>query len=248
MGQYRRCEGEVVQTLRDLLAQRLEYAAAGGTEFLDAVQNARLVANAERYYRVMYFGSVESWNLRDQHMFETLESLRAFRGPDSKIVVWAHNSHIGDAKATEMGARGEHNVGSLCREKLGEDVWSVGFGTNSGTVAAAPAWDEPMQVMSVQSASRESYESLFHLSAVPACLMSLRHPKRDIIRQELSRPRLERAIGVVYRPDTELESHYFQATLPSQFDEYIWFDHSSAITALTHEVPAGIPDTYPFGV
>jgi erythromycin esterase-like protein len=115
MGHYRRCEREVVQTLRDLLAQRLDYAAADGDEFLDAFQNARLVANAERYYRVMYYGSVDSWNLRDQHMFETLASLRAFRGADSKVVVWAHNSHVGDARATEMGARGEHNVGSLCR-------------------------------------------------------------------------------------------------------------------------------------
>jgi protein-L-isoaspartate(D-aspartate) O-methyltransferase len=248
MGQYRRCEREVVQTLRDLLAQRLDYAAAGGDEFLDAFQNARLVANAERYYRVMYYGSVDSWNLRDQHMFETLDSLRAFRGPDSKIVVWAHNSHVGDARATEMGARGEHNVGSLCRSRFGEDLFVVGFGTNSGTVAAAPGWDEPMQVMTVQPALPESYESLFHLSEVPACLMQLRHPRRDAIREELSWPRLERAIGVVYRADTELESHYFQAILPSQFDEYIWFDRSSAVTALSNEVPAGIPDTYPFGL
>jgi erythromycin esterase-like protein len=248
MGQYRRCEPEVVQTLRDLLAQRLEYAAADGDEFLDAVQNARLVASAERYYRLMYYGSVESWNLRDQHMFETLDSLRAFRGPESKIVVWAHNSHVGDARATEMGVRGEHNVGSLCRAKLGDDLFVVGFGTNSGTVAAAPAWDEPMQVMSVQPALPESYESLFHRSEVTACLMPLRQPRRDVVRQELSWPRLERAIGVVYRPDTELESHYFQAILPRQFDEYIWFDQSTAVTALSHEAPAGIPDTYPFGL
>jgi protein-L-isoaspartate(D-aspartate) O-methyltransferase len=248
MGQYRRCEREVVQALRDLLAQRLEYAAADGDDFIDAVQNARLVANAERYYRAMYYGSVDSWNLRDQHMFETLEYLRAFRGPDSKIVVWAHNSHVGDARATEMAVRGEHNVGSLCRAKLGEASFIVGFGTNSGTVAAAHGWDEPMQVMSVQPALPESYESLCHLSAVPACLMHLRHPRREAIREELSWPRLERAIGVVYRPDTELESHYFQAVLPTQFDEYIWFDHSSAVTALAREVPAGSPDTYPFGL
>jgi protein-L-isoaspartate(D-aspartate) O-methyltransferase len=248
MGQYRRCEREVVQTLRDLMAQRLEYAAADGEEFLDAVQNARLVANAERYYRAMYYGSVDSWNLRDQHMFETLEALRAFRGPDSKIVVWAHNSHVGDARATEMATRGEHNVGSLSRSKLDEDAFIVGFGTNGGTVAAAPGWDQPMQVMSVQPALPGSYESLFHLSEVPACLMHLRHPRRDLVREELQLPRLERAIGVVYRPDTELESHYFQAVLPYQFDEYIWFDHSSAVTALAGEAPAGIPDTYPFGL
>jgi protein-L-isoaspartate(D-aspartate) O-methyltransferase len=248
MGQYRLCEREVVQALRDLLALRLDYAAADGDDFIDAVQNARLVADAERYYRVMYYGSVASWNLRDRHMFETLESLRAFRGADSKVVVWAHNSHLGDARATEMGVRGEHNVGSLCRAKLGEDVFVVGFGTNSGTVAAAPGWDEPMQVMSVQPALPESYESLLHLSEVPACLLQLRHPRREPIREELSWPRIERAIGVVYRPDTELQSHYFQAVLPNQFDEYIWFDHSSAVTALAPEVPAGMPDTYPFGL
>jgi len=248
MGQYRRCESEVVQTLRDLLTQRLEYAAADGDEFLDAVQNARLVANAERYYRVMYYGAVDSWNLRDQHMFETLESSRAARGPDSKIVVWAHNSHVGDASATEMAVRGEHNLGSLCRSKLGEDVFVVGFGTNSGTVAAAHGWGEPMQVMRVQPALGGSYEGLFHASEIPACLMHLRHPRRDAIRAELSRPQLERAIGVVYRPDTELESHYFQASLARQFDEYIWFDQSSAVAALGQEVAAGTPDTYPFGL
>jgi protein-L-isoaspartate(D-aspartate) O-methyltransferase len=147
-----------------------------------------------------------------------------------------------------MGARGEHNVGSLCRAELGDDLFVVGFGTNRGTVAAAPGWDEAMQAMSVQPAVPESYESLFHRSEVAACLLPLRHPRRDIVRQALSWPRLERAIGVVYRPDTELESHYFQAILPSQFDEYIWFDQSTAVTALAHEVPAGLPDTYPFGL
>ncbi len=247
-GQYRRCEREVVQTLRDLLARRLEYAAQDGDEFLDAVQNARLVADAERYYRIMYYGSVASWNLRDEHMFETLESLRTFRGGNSKIVVWEHNSHIGDARATEMGARGEHNVGSLCREQFGESLYAVGFGTDNGSVAAASGWDEPMQVMKVRPARADSYEGLFHAARLPAGLVHLRHPRRDAIREELSAARLERAIGVVYRPETELQSHYFQASLPHQFDEYIWFDRSSAVTPLPSELPVGVPDTYPFGL
>jgi len=247
-GQYRRCEREVVQTLRDLLARRLDYAAQDGDEFLDAVQNARLVADAERYYRIMYYGSVASWNLRDQHMFDTLSSLRAFRGGASKIVVWEHNSHIGDARATEMGARGEHNVGSLARQKFGESVYAIGFGTDSGTVAAASGWDEPMEVMQVRPALADSYEGLFHVAGIPAGLLHLRHPRRDAIREELSAPRLERAIGVVYRPDTELQSHYFQASLPRQFDEYVWFDRSSAVTPLASELPVGVPDTYPFGL
>jgi protein-L-isoaspartate(D-aspartate) O-methyltransferase len=248
MGQFRRCEDHVVAMLGELLARRLEYAAADGDEFIDAVQNARLVADAERYYRVMYYGSVAAWNLRDQHMFDTLESLLDLRGAGSKIVVWAHNSHLGDARATEMGSRGEHNVGSLCRNKFEDTVFAVGFGTNAGTVAAASGWDGPMQVMSVTPALADSYEGHFHRAQIRAGLVHLRHPRREALRDVLSAPRLERAIGVVYRPDSELESHYFQAVLPRQFDEYIWFDRSSAVTALPAAVPIGVPDTYPFGL
>jgi protein-L-isoaspartate(D-aspartate) O-methyltransferase len=247
-GEYRRCEREVVQTLRDLFARRLDYAAQDGDDFLDAVQNARLVADAERYYRIMYYGSVASWNLRDEHMFDTLELLRTFHGDSSKIVVWEHNSHIGDARATEMGARGEHNVGSLCREKLADRLYSVGFGTDNGSVAAASGWDEPMQVMKVRPARADSYEGLFHAARIPAGLVHLRHPRREAIREELAPARLERAIGVVYRPETELQSHYFHASLPHQFDEYVWFDRSSAVTPLPSELPVGVPDTYPFGL
>jgi protein-L-isoaspartate(D-aspartate) O-methyltransferase len=247
-GRYRLCEREVVRMLRDLLSRRIEYSLADGDDFVDALQNARVVASAERYYRVMYYGSVESWNLRDQHMFDTLETLLAFRGPESKIVVWAHNSHLGDARATEMGARGEHNVGSLGRARYGDDLFSIGFGTDSGTVAAASEWDAKMEVMRVRPARSDSYEGLFHQSDLTAGLVHLRHPKRDALHDELSIPRLERAIGVVYRPETELESHYFHAALPRQFDEYVWFDRTTAVTPLTMEHPAGVPDTYPFGL
>jgi protein-L-isoaspartate(D-aspartate) O-methyltransferase len=231
-GRMRSCEQDVVAMLRDLLARRLDYATKDGDEFFDAAQNARVVAGAERYYRVMYYGSVESWNLRDQHMFDTLGSILAHRGDDAKLVVWEHNSHVGDAAATEMAARGEHNVGHLCRTAFGDGVFNVGFGTDHGTVAAAHAWDEPMERMEVRPARADSYERLFHGAGVPAFLLHLREPARDALRDELADARLERAIGVVYRPDTELQSHYFQAVLPAQFDEYVWFDETEAVDAL----------------
>jgi protein-L-isoaspartate(D-aspartate) O-methyltransferase len=234
--------------LKDLLRQRLDYAAHDGRRFFDAVQNARLVANAERYYRVMYYGSVESWNLRDQHMFDTLASLLAFRGPNAKAVVWEHNSHIGDAAATEMGARGEHNVGRLCRRAFGDQAYLIGFGTDNGTVAAASNWDEPMEVMTVRPSHPQSYERICHEARIPAFLLALREPARLEVREELIPPRLERAIGVVYRPATEMASHYFQASLPYQFDEYVWFDRTVAVSPLGARPEAGIPDTYPFGL
>ena len=247
-GRFRGCEDAVVATLTDLLRRRLEYATEDGDDFLEAAQNALVVADAEKYYRVMYYGSVESWNLRDQHMFETLRTVRAHRGPDAKVVVWEHNSHIGDASATEMGARGEHNVGMLARREYGDDAFLVGFGTDHGTVAAASDWGGPMERKSVRPAHARSYERVFHDVGIDAFMLHLRDPTRDEIREELSSPRLERAIGVIYRPETELQSHYFQATLPDQFDEYIWFDGTTAVTPIaTHEVD-DVPDTYPFGL
>jgi protein-L-isoaspartate(D-aspartate) O-methyltransferase len=219
-----------------------------GTRFLDAAQNARLIANAERYYRIMYQGSVASWNLRDQHMFDTLATLLAFHGPECKAVVWEHNSHVGDAAATEMGRRGEHNVGHLCRRAFGAGAYLVGFGTDHGTVAAAQDWDEPMEVMAVRPAHPESYERLCHDTEIPAFFLALREPARPEVRGELEEPRLERAIGVIYRPDTELASHYFPASLPRQFDEYVWFDRTEAVTPLEGPTVPGLPETYPFGL
>jgi protein-L-isoaspartate(D-aspartate) O-methyltransferase len=224
-------ENDVIAMLRDLLAKRLEYAAHDGDDFFDASQNARVVAGAERYYRAMYYGAAESWNLRDQHMFDTLRALREHRG-GAKLVVWEHNSHVGDAGATEMAVRGEHNVGQLCRGEYGDDVFIVGFGTHDGFVGAAHAWDQPMQRMRVLPSRHDSYERLCHDSGVPAFLLPLREPPRASLRDELADPRLERAIGVVYRPETELQSHYFQAILPAQFDEYIWFDNTDAVHPL----------------
>ncbi len=247
-GNYRLCEGDVVHMLQDLLERRLEYSERDGDQFFNALQNARLVRSAESYYRIMYYGSRESWNLRDGHMFETLEALLKHRGAKAKAIVWEHNSHVGDATATEMGARGEHNIGSLSRRAFGSKVYSIGFGTDHGTVAAATEWGGPMEIKDVRPSHRESYEYLCHQSQVPAFLLPLRIPKRREICEELTPPRLERAIGVIYRPDTEMASHYFQASLPRQFDEYIWFDRSQAVHPLGAERPHGVPDTWPFGL
>ncbi len=251
VGRYQSSEPAVVAMLRDMLARRVDYARKDGDRFFDAAQNARLVADAERYYRAMYYGAAASWNLRDTHMFETLRSLLAFYGPDAKGIVWAHNSHLGDAAATEMSVRGEHNIGQLCRETYGREVYSVGFGTDRGTVAAASTWDGPMQRMRVVPAREGSYERVCHEAGLPAFALHLREPRRAAVREELSSPLLERAIGVIYRPDTELESHYFYATLARQFDEYVWFDETHAVESLEGRptTPKGeVPDTYPFGL
>ena len=237
-------ENDVVAMLRELLAKRMEYSKNDGERFFDATQNARVVADAEHYYRAMYYGRAASWNLRDQHMFDTLRCVLDHRGPGTKLIVWEHNSHIGDAGATEMSARGEHNVGQLCRAEFGDDMFSIGFGTDHGYVAAANNWDEPMERMRVRTARGDSYERLCHDAKVPAFMLSLRHPVRIALSDELMEPRLERAIGVVYRPATELQSHYFQAVLPVQFDEYVWFDETDAVTPLPMsrtELPASHP-------
>jgi protein-L-isoaspartate(D-aspartate) O-methyltransferase len=247
-GNYRNCETDVVRMLEDLLRKRSAYMVHDGERFLDAVQNARLVADAEHYYRIMYYGSRASWNLRDSHMHETLKALLAFHGPKAKAIVWAHNSHIGDAAATEMSARGEHNIGQLCREEFGTAVYSIGFGTNTGTVAAASDWDGPLQIKAVQPALERSYEWLCHATGHPRFMLPLRNLAPDALRRRLEEPRLERAIGVIYRPETERASHYFQANLPAQFDEYIWFDKSTAVTPFGTKELEGLPDTYPFGL
>lgn len=245
---YLSCEPEVVAMLGDLLIREQRYASQDGERFLDAVQNARLVANAERYYRSMYYGSRASWNLRDSHMFETLQRLLDYHGPQSKAIVWAHNSHVGDARATEMSRRGEHNIGQLCRVEFGAGACLIGFGTHTGTVAAASDWDGPMEVKPVRASMAGSYERLCHESKVANFILPLRGPASGEVVAGLSQPRLERAIGVLYRPETELQSHYFQAVLTRQFDEYIWLDQTRAVTPLGTETIEGLPDTYPFGL
>ena len=247
---YRRCEKDVVQQWRDLLKNRLDYEAEGGEGFLDAERNARLVAAAERYYRIMYYGDAESWNLRDSHMFETLQSLLEARGPDAKAVVWAHNSHIGDARHTDMGRRGEHNIGQLCRQWFGEEAALIGFGTHTGTVAAATDWDGDMEIKRVRPSRPDSYEGVSHEADVPRFLLDLH--RDGGLRAARERPRLERCIGVIYRPETEMVSHYAQAVLPRQFDAWVWFDETRAVTPLGREShaerPGEAPETFPFGL
>lgn len=244
---HRSCEQDAVAILNTLMDKRLEYAQSDGRRFLDAVSNAALVKNAETYYRTLYAGSVSSWNMRDQHMFDTLQRLLDFHGDRARAVVWAHNSHLGNAAATEMGARGEINVGSLTRSCFGNSAYLVGFGTHTGTVAAASDWGAPMEIKVVRPSHPDSYERICHDSGLNAFLLPLRRPRAGYVKA-LRTPRLERAIGVIYRPETELASHYFSAILPHQFDEYIWFDKTRAVDALGPETGVGIPETFPFGL
>jgi len=196
----------------------------------------------------MYYGSRASWNLRDGHMFATLASLLDYHGNHSKAIVWAHNSHVGDASATEMSYRKEINIGQLCRNQYGSKCYSIGFGTNAGTVAAASEWGGPMETKTIVPSLPRSYERLFHESECPNFMLPLRQPHSTELRDKLLVPRLQRAIGVIYRPETERESHYFECCLPRQFDEMIWFDESSAVTPFDTSEVKGMPETYPFGL
>jgi putative phosphoribosyl transferase len=243
---HRDCEDEAAAMLHQLLRKRMRLHGGSGERLFDATQNARVVQGAEQYYRVMYYGSPESWNLRDTHMFETLQAVRAFRD-GGKAVVWAHNSHLGDAQATQMGQRGEINLGHLCREEYGDRAYLIGFGTHTGTVCAASNWGEPVEEMKVRPSHAESYEWLCHTSGVPRFFLPLRYASREL-RYELGHPRLERAIGVIYRPATELQSHYFHAILPRQFDEFVWFDESRAVRPLDRSRAPELPNRHPFGL
>jgi len=243
--------------LKDLLQKQVDCFGEECDEWLDAEANARLVKNAEAYYRVMYYGSAESWNLRDTHMFETLNMILDAKGRDAKAIVWAHNSHIGNAAFTDMGRnRDEINIGQLTKEKFGKDARLIGFGTHSGTVAAADDWDEPMQIKRVRPSLPDSYERMAHDSGVERFLLDLREGEVDgRLSRELMEPRLERFIGVIYRPETERWSHYSQAILPKQLDAYVWFDETEAVTPLPGEARPGEPhvltgeeETYPFGL
>ena len=246
---YAICEAPVVSVLVDLMRRAAEYAQHDGETFFDATQNARLVTDAERYYRIMYYGAHESWNLRDRHMFDTLERILAARGPNSKIVVWAHNSHIGDARYTEMGAaRGELNIGQLCRERFGQSAALIGFGTHSGTVLAASDWDGPAEIKAVRPSRPDSYEALFHGAGIDRYLVDLRPGHNEALRDDLRTARLERYIGVIYRPESERLSHYARASLSDQYDGFVWFDDTTAVTALPAQVAGGEEDTYPFGL
>ncbi|WP_127752157.1 erythromycin esterase family protein [Devosia sp. 1566] len=246
IGEIDPCEEKVVQQLTELMGHQFSYAGEDSADFFDATQNARVVLAAEQYYRVMYQGSNESWNLRDRHMFETLEAVLEHRGPDAKAIVWAHNSHVGRAAATEMGWQGQLNIGDHAKSAWGERAVAIGFGTDRGTVAAADDWDEPMRIKTVRPARPDSHERIFRDAGVERGLVDWRSDAQ--LRSALAEPRLERAIGVIYRPETERQSHYFNAVLPEQFDAFVWFNETKAVTPLPTVRPRGVPETYPFGV
>ena len=242
-----RCEAGVLQLLRDLFAKEETYASRDLDSFLDAAQNARLVANAEAYYRAMYYGSAASWNLRDEHMADTLEVLLQRKGPGAKVVVWAHNSHIGDARHTDMGqTRDELNLGQLVRERYHGAARLIGFGTHTGTVAAADDWDEPMKIKPVNPSRPDSYERIMHESGVERFLLDLREGAGPPdLREALKAERLERYIGVIYRPETERWSHYSEASLAQQYDALVWFDTTSAVAATSDVAQSGRDELWP---
>src|SRR3984957_7570870 len=250
------CEEEVVNQLIELQRRAGQFARSGGQladdELFYAEQNARLVKNAEAYYRSVFLEEVSSWNLRDRHMAETLDALVTHlgrKGRRAKLAVWEHNSHLGDARATEMGQRGELNVGQLTREKYGGEAVLIGFTTHHGTVTAASDWGKSAERKRVRPALAGSYEALFHTTGRDRFLLIPNDS--DAMAQQLSAPRLRRAIGVIYRPETERQSHYFRARLTDQFDAVLHFDETRAVKPLetTAEWEAGeLPETFPFAV
>jgi erythromycin esterase-like protein len=256
LGLTESCEREVISQLIDLRQQRDELLRHDGLvaedELFHAEQNARVVKNAEEYYRVMFRGRVSSWNLRDAHMADTLDQLAAHLGARegrAKVVVWAHNSHVGDARATEMGRAGELNIGQLARERHPDKTCLIGFSTHRGTVTAASDWGGAAERKRVRPGLPGSYEALFHQIGRPSFSIIL----GDLgeVASGLRVPRLQRAIGVIYRPETERASHYFHARLPDQFDALIHLDETRAVEPLEVDSrwEAGeLPETYPSGM
>jgi erythromycin esterase-like protein len=250
----RSCEDEVIEQLVALRRRAAEYASRDGRiaadEYFVAEQNARVVRNAETYYRAMLRGGAESWNVRDRHMMTTLEALLAHAGRSgqpARAVVWAHNSHLGDARATSMADIGELNLGELARQHFGTSCVAIGMTTHDGEVTAAHEWDEPAALRSVRPSLAGSYERLFHDTGLPSFLLRVSTPE---LASALAGPRPERAIGVLYRPETERASHYFSARLPKQFDLVVHVDRTRALEPLEkwsrHEMD--LPETYPTGV
>jgi erythromycin esterase-like protein len=248
------CEDAVVQQLSDLRRAAADYASRDGQlasdEYFFVEQNARLAQNAEQYYRAMFRGRHSSWNIRDTHMADTFDALMAHLGRDGaapKIAVWAHNSHLGDARATEMGDRGELNLGQLLRERYGDRAKSIGFTTYDGSVTAASDWDAHAERKLVRPALDGSVEAVLHAVGLPQFTLDLRDEQLG----GFNSPLLERAIGVIYRPQTERQSHYFQARIADQFDALIHVDHTVALVPLEpspHWYHEEVPETYPSGL
>jgi protein-L-isoaspartate(D-aspartate) O-methyltransferase len=223
LGQAKECEDEVVSVLVKLLESYASEKISNEENFYSLYQNAVSVVDAETYYRSLYQSDAISWNIRDQHMFDTLESILELLGDGSKIIVWAHNSHIGNAAATEMSEQGEFNLGQLCKEKYGDAAYLIGFGTHKGTVTAASSWGGPIEVKEVRASHPESVERLCHDTNTPSFFLPLKTEVAKALHMQL----LYRAIGVIYLPENELRSHYLHTILPYQFDEYVWFDSNS---------------------
>lgn len=250
------CREEVVNQLLELQRQTAKYAKGDGQiaadEFFYAEQNARLVKNAEEYYRAMFHERISSWNLRDRHMAETLDRLFAHlnqQHDDTRIVVWAHNSHLGDARATDMKQIGELNVGQLVREQYDRNAVLIGFTTYTGTVSAASNWGAAVELKRVQPALPESYEALFKSTELPRFMLNLRQDNSAVT--GLRQQRLERAIGVIYRPQSERASHYFRACLPDQFDVVIHINDTQAVEPLERTTKGETgepPETFPSAV
>jgi erythromycin esterase-like protein len=253
------CEQAVVAQLRELVARSgaasRDLADGDADAFFHAEQNARLVADAEAYYRSMFSARISSWNVRDRHMADTLAALDGYlsqrRGRPARIAVWAHNSHLGDARATEMGEAGELNLGQLVRERHGDAAALLGFSTHHGTVTAASDWDRPAETKRVRPGLEGSFEALFHELGHERFRLVLRGS--DELAAAFAAPRLQRAIGVIYRPETERQSHYFQTRLARQFDAIVHLDVTHALLPL--DCPgaavegAGEPaEAYPSGV
>lgn len=254
LGQHPSCEDDVVAQLMELREHSMRYVKEGDEisedDQFQAEQNAHLVKGAESYYRQMFDNWVNTWNLRDTHMIETLDDLHQYlsrRGDaPAKIAVWEHNSHLGDARATYMHRRGQHNVGQLVRECYGDDCVAIGFTTYKGIVTAASEWDGPAEIKEIRKAIPDSVEDIFHQTRLENFFVPLKGDIAKLFRK----PRLERAIGVLYLPQTERESHYFECMLSDQFDAIIHYDVTTAIEPLdsTSAWASGERETYPFGV
>jgi protein-L-isoaspartate(D-aspartate) O-methyltransferase len=230
-GRYRSCESDVFVVEEEFNRNRDFYAQLDEQRFFHVIQNLRLIRNGERYFRTLYTNSTKAWNQRDSNMMQTLQALLEYHGPKSRAVVWAHNIHIGDSRATDLYDEGKVNLGHLVREAY-DDSYLIGFGTHRGTVSAAPHWYVPVEQMSVPPAHPESYEYLFHQVEADNFMLPLRDTLSEEVYTQLSSIRLERAIGVAYDPANELKKHYFPASLSRQFDEYIWFDKTHAVKPL----------------
>jgi len=250
------CRKEVIAALVELHGRRESLLGKDGVkaadEFFNADQNARLIQDAEQYYRTMFRSDVSSWNIRDRHMMQTLLLLMQHLRHThlhAKVVVWAHNSHLGNAAATSMGARGEFNIGQIVKEHFGVEALSIGFTTHTGTVTASTDWDGPAERKYVRESMEGSYERLFHETGIPAFWLDC-HASKEIT-DLLDKPLLERAIGVIYRPETERQSHYFHSSLPAQFDGILHYDETRAVEPLERTAlweKGEVEETYPFGL